>query len=423
MEQLRILTKSIALPESWTLQTYRSQGGYEAVAKALAGLPPDDLIELVKKSGLRGRGGAGFPTGMKWSFVPKNIPKPTYLVCNADESEPGTFKDRLMIERAPHQILEGMILASHALRVRTAFIYVRGEMTLGARRLQEAIDEAYAAGCLGKNLLGTGMDLDIILFVGAGAYICGEETALLESLEGKRGQPRLKPPFPATVGLYGCPTVVNNVETLCNLPHIVAHGPEWYTSMGTEKSPGPRLFSVSGHVQRRGVYELPMGVPLRELIFEHAGGIREGHRFKAVIPGGSSVPILDESKLDVGMDFESLQQAGSLLGSAGVIVMDETTCMVSAALNLLHFYWHESCGKCTPCREGTGWFVKTLHRIEEGHGRLEDIDLLLDVLDNIRGKTFCPFGDAAVTPVDSMIKVFRDDFEQHIVKRRCVAAA
>jgi NADH-quinone oxidoreductase subunit F len=423
MEQLRILTKSIALPESWTLQTYRAQGGYDAAVKALTELQPDELIDVVKTSGLRGRGGAGFPTGMKWSFVPKNIPKPTYLVCNADESEPGTFKDRLMIERVPHQILEGMIIASYALRVRTAFVYVRGEMTLGARRLQEAIDEAYAAGCLGKNLLGTGMDLDILLFVGAGAYICGEETALLESLEGKRGQPRLKPPFPATVGLYGCPTVVNNVETLCNLPHIVAHGPEWYTSMGTEKSPGPRLFSVSGHVKRRGVYELPMGVPLRELIFEHAGGIRDGHRFKAVIPGGSSVPVLDESKLDVGMDFESLQQAGSLLGSAGVIVMDDTTCMVSAALNLLHFYWHESCGKCTPCREGTGWFVKTLHRIEAGHGRPEDLDLLLDVVDNIRGKTFCPFGDAAVTPVDSMIRLFRDDFEQHIVKRRCVAAA
>jgi NADH-quinone oxidoreductase subunit F len=423
MDRLRILTKSIDLPECWTLTTSRAQGGYEAAITAIEQYQPDELIELVKKSGLRGRGGAGFPTGMKWSFVPKNAPKPTYLVCNADESEPGTFKDRLLIERTPHQIIEGMIIASHALRVRTAFIYVRGEMTLGAGRLQEAIDEAYAAGCLGKNLLGTGMDLDIILFVGAGAYICGEETALLESLEGKRGQPRLKPPFPATVGLYGCPTVINNVETLCNLPHIVANGAEWYTAMGTERSPGPRLFSVSGHVKRRGVYELPMGVPLRELIFEHAGGMRAEHRFKAVIPGGSSVPVLGAQHLDVGMDFESLQQAGSLLGSAGVIVMDETTCMVAAALNLLHFYWHESCGKCTPCREGTGWFVKTLHRIEEGHGRLEDIELLLDVSDNIKGKTFCPFGDAAVTPVESMIKLFRDDFEQHIVKRRCVAAA
>jgi NADH-quinone oxidoreductase subunit F len=423
MERLHILTKSIDLPESWTLTSSRAQGGYEAAINAIKQYQPDELIELVKKSGLRGRGGAGFPTGMKWSFVPKNAPKPTYLVCNADESEPGTFKDRLLIERTPHQIIEGMIIASHALRVRTAFIYIRGEMTLGAVRLREAIDEAYAAGCLGKNLLGTGMDLDILLFVGAGAYICGEETALLESLEGKRGQPRLKPPFPATVGLYGCPTVINNVETLCNLPHIVAYGAEWYTAMGTERSPGPRLFSVSGHVKRRGVYELPMGVPLRELIFEHAGGMREGHRVKAVIPGGSSVPVLGAQHLDVGMDFESLQQAGSLLGSAGVIVMDETTCMVAAALNLLHFYWHESCGKCTPCREGTGWFVKTLHRIEEGHGRLEDIDLLLDVSDNIKGKTFCPFGDAAVTPVESMIKLFRDDFEQHIVKRRCVAAA
>jgi NADH-quinone oxidoreductase subunit F len=267
------------------------------------------------------------------------------------------------------------------------------------------------------------MDLDILLFIGAGAYICGEETALLESLEGKRGQPRLKPPFPATVGLYGCPTVVNNVETLCNLPHIVTNGAEWYSSMGTEKSPGTRLFSASGHVKRRGVYELPMGVPLRELIFEHAGGIRDGHMFKAVIPGGSSVPVLGEQHLDVGLDFESLQKAGSLLGSAGVIVMDDSTCMVWAALNLLHFYWHESCGKCTPCREGTGWFVKALHRIEEGQGRMEDLDLLLDVSDNIRGKTFCPFGDAAVTPVESMIRSFRDEFEQHIVKRRCVAAA
>jgi NADH-quinone oxidoreductase subunit F len=423
METLRILTKSIDLPESWTLKTYRAHGGYEAAVKAIGEYQPDDLIELVKKSGLRGRGGAGFPTGMKWSFVPKNLPKPTYLVCNADESEPGTFKDRLLIENDPHQILEGMIIASHALRVKTAFIYIRGEMTLGAQRLQQAIDEAYAGGCLGTDLLGTGMALDIILFVGAGAYICGEETALLESLEGKRGQPRLKPPFPATVGLYGCPTVINNVETLCNLPHIVANGPEWYTSMGTEKSPGPRLFSVSGHVKRRGVYELPMGVPLRELIFEHAGGIRDGHRFKAVIPGGSSVPVLGEQHLDVGMDFESLQRAGSLLGSAGVIVMDDTTCMVAAALNLLHFYWHESCGKCTPCREGTGWFVKILHRIEEGHGRPEDLDLLLDVSDNIRGKTFCPFGDAAVTPVESMIRLFREEFEQHVMKGRCVTAA
>ena len=423
MEQSRILTKYIDLPESWMLKAYRSHGGYEAAVTAITEYPADDLIELIKKSGLRGRGGAGFPTGMKWSFVPKNIPKPTYLVCNADESEPGTFKDRLLIERDPHQIVEGMIIASHALRVRTAFIYVRGEMTLGAKRLQHAIDEAYAAGCLGKDLLGTGMDLEIILFIGAGAYICGEETALLESLEGKRGQPRLKPPFPATVGLYGCPTVVNNVETLCNLPHIVTNGAEWYSSMGTEKSPGTRLFSVSGHVKRRGVYELPMGVPLRELIFEHAGGLRDGHTFKAVIPGGSSVPVLGEQHLDVGLDFESLQKAGSLLGSAGVIVMDDSTCMVWAALNLLHFYWHESCGKCTPCREGTGWFVKALHRIEEGQGRLEDLDLLLDVCDNIRGKTFCPFGDAAVTPVESMIRSFRDEFEQHIVKRRCVAAA
>jgi NADH-quinone oxidoreductase subunit F len=402
---------------------YRVYGGYEAAAQAIRDYQPDELIEVVKKSGLRGRGGAGFPTGMKWSFVPKNLSKPTYLVCNADESEPGTFKDRLLIENDPHQILEGMIIASHALRVKTAFIYVRGEMTLGAKRLQQAIDEAYRGECLGRNLLGTGMDLDINLFVGAGAYICGEETALLESLEGKRGQPRLKPPFPATVGLYGCPTVINNVETLCNLPHIIAHGPEWYTAMGTEKSPGPRLFSVSGHVKQRGVYELPMGVPLRELIFEHAGGIRDDHHLKAVIPGGSSVPVLGEQHLDVGMDFESLQQAGSLLGSAGVIVMDETTCMVSAALNLLHFYWHESCGKCTPCREGTGWFVKILHRIEEGHGRPEDLDLLLDVSDNIRGKTFCPFGDAAVTPVESMIKLFRDEFAHHVRRGRCVTAA
>jgi NADH-quinone oxidoreductase subunit F len=423
MEQLSILTKSINVPESWTLQVARAHGAYEAARQALMEYQPDDLIELVKKSGLRGRGGAGFPTGMKWSFVPKNIPKPTYLVCNADESEPGTFKDRLLIERDPHQLLEGMIIASHALRVKTAFIYIRGEMTLGAKRLQQALDEAYSGGCLGKDLLGTGQDLDIVLFVGAGAYICGEETALLESLEGKRGQPRLKPPFPATVGLYGCPTVVNNVETLSNLPHIVAHGAEWYVTMGTEKSPGPRLFSVSGHVKRRGVYELPMGVPLRELIFEHAGGMRDGHQLKAVIPGGSSVPVLGEQHLDVGMDFESLQKAGSLLGSAGVIVMDDSTCMVAAALNLLHFYRHESCGKCTPCREGTGWFVKVLHRIEAGHGRPEDLDLLLEVSDNIRGKTFCPFGDAAVTPVDSMIRLFRDEFEQHIVKRRCVAAA
>jgi NADH-quinone oxidoreductase subunit F len=423
MEQLRILTRYTDLPDSWTFKAARAHQGYEAAARAIRDYQPDELIELVKRSGLRGRGGAGFPTGMKWGFVPKNVPKPTYLVCNADESEPGTFKDRLLIERDPHQILEGMIIGSHALRVKTAFIYLRGEMTLGGQRLQQAIEDAYAGGCLGKGILGTANDLEIVLFVGAGAYICGEETALLESLEGKRGQPRLKPPFPASVGLYGCPTVINNVETLCNLPHIVANGPEWYTAMGTAKSPGPRLFCVSGHVRRPGVYELPMGVPLREIIFTHADGMREGHTFKAVIPGGSSVPVLGAQHLDVGMDFESLQQAGSLLGSAGVIVMDDSTCMVWAALNLLHFYWHESCGKCTPCREGTGWLLKMLHRLEEGHGRPEDLDLLLDVSDNIKGKTFCPFGDAAVTPVESMIHLFRDEFEQHIVKQRCVVAA
>jgi len=423
MEQLRILTKYTDVPESWRLDTYRAHGGYEAARKAITHYQPDELIELVKESGLRGRGGAGFPTGAKWGFVPKNAPKQTYLICNADESEPGTFKDRLLIERDPHQVLEGMIIASHALRVKTAFIYLRGEMPLGAQRLQGALDEAYAAGCIGNNLLGTGNDLEIVLFIGAGAYICGEETALLESLEGKRGQPRLKPPFPATVGLYGCPTVVNNVETLCNLPHIVANGAQWYTAMGTGRSPGTRLFCVSGHVQQRGVYELPLGVPLRELIFEHAGGIRDGHHLKAVIPGGSSVPVLGTQHLDVGMDFESLQKAGSLLGSAGVIVMDDTTCMVWAALNLLHFYWHESCGKCTPCREGTGWLLKTLHRIEAGHGQQEDLDLLLDMSDNIKGKTFCPFGDAAVTPVESMMKLFRDEFAQHILKQRCVVAA
>jgi NADH-quinone oxidoreductase subunit F len=374
---------------------------------------------VVKASGLRGRGGAGFPTGLKWSFVPKDSPKPRYVVCNADESEPGTCKDRELMEKHPHLLLEGIMLAAYAIKANTAYIYLRGEFETLQRVVDKAIGEARGAGLLGPSVAGSGFPLEIHTHLGAGAYICGEETALLSSLEGYRGQPRLKPPFPAVEGLYACPTVVNNVETLMNVPHIVRHGAAWFRQWGTEKSPGTKIFSVSGPVKRPGNYEVPLGLPLSTLIDEHCGGMREGMKVKAVIPGGSSVPLLPASMLGTGLDFESMAAAGTLLGSGGVIVIDEETCIVDALYNITRFYEHESCGKCTPCREGTYWMSEVFERLESGHGRERDIDLLWDVADNIMGKSFCALGDAAAMPVMGAIKHFRDEFEYHITHRRC----
>lgn len=420
----KILLKNMERPGyAGTLPEYLAAGGYEAVRSVLGKIPPAEVIEIVKRSGLRGRGGAGFPTGLKWGFVPKDSDRPKYLLCNADESEPGTFKDRQLIERDPHQLLEGMILAAYAIGCHHSYIYVRGELVYGAGVLTRALAEATAQGFLGKNLLGSGYDLTITLHRGAGAYICGEETALIESLEGKKGMPRIRPPFPAVRGLYQCPTVVNNVETLSNLPHILTRGPAWYASIGTEKSKGTRIFSVSGHVNRPGNHELPLSVTLRELLTEHAGGVSGGRALKAVIPGGASAPVLTPQHLDVGMDFESLAAAGSMGGSGGVIVMAEGTCMVKVGEVVARFFHHESCGQCTQCREGTAWLHKVLARIERGGGRREDLDLLLDVCDNMTGKTICVLSDAAALPVSSYLRYFRDEFEAHVRERRCPLAA
>ncbi len=420
---MKVLTRNMHVPRLERIDVYASLGGYQALAKALREYKPNEIIEIVKKSGLRGRGGAGFPTGVKWGFVPKNIGKPIYLCVNADESEPGTFKDRLIIEKDPHQLIEGTIIAAYALDCRLAFIYIRGEFHYGAAVLEGAIEEAYAQGYLGKNILGTGYDLELVLHRGAGAYICGEETALLESLEGKRGQPRLKPPFPAVVGLYKCPTVVNNVETLANIPHIVNNGAEWFASIGVERNTGTRLYAVSGHVNRPGVIESPMTITLRELIYDHCGGIRDGRKLKAVIPGGSSVPILTADKVDVRMDYDSVVKAGSMLGSAGVVVMDETTCMVKAIRRIARFYAEESCGQCTQCREGTEWLYQILDRIEKGSGRAGELEILLDLCVNMKGRTICPLSDAAAMPVESYIKAFYDEFAAHITEQRCPLAA
>ena len=419
---IKILTKNMEVPNLGQIEVYESLGGYAGLRKTLSEYKPADVIEVVKKSGLRGRGGAGFPTGMKWSFVPKTAGKPIYLGVNADESEPGTVKDRLLIEKDPHQLLEGTIISAYALDCHQAFIYIRGEFFYGARVLEKAISEAYAKGYLGKNILGSGYDLDLLLHRGAGAYICGEETALLESLEGKRGHPRLKPPFPAVVGLYKCPTVVNNVETLANIPHILNNGAEWFAGIGIERNTGTRLYAVSGHVERPGVYEFPMTVTLRELIYDHCGGIQGGRKLKAVIPGGSSVPIFTPDQVDVRMDYDSVAKAGSMLGSAGVVVMDETTCMVKAVRRITRFYAEESCGQCTQCREGTEWLYQILTRIEMGNGRAGELDILLDLCTNMKGRTICPLSDAAAMPVESYIQKFRDEFAAHIDQQRCIVA-
>ncbi len=417
-----VLTRNAGVPDSQNVDVYLSRGGYQALPRALSQLSPNELIELVERSELRGRGGAGFPTGVKWRFLPKDV-WPHYMICNADESEPGTFKDRYLMENDPHLIIEGCLLAAYAVEARVCYIYIRGEFQEQERILERALAEARDRGYVGKNIERSGFDCELYIHRGAGSYECGEETALLESLEGKRGLPRVKPPYPASVGLFGCPTAINNVETLANLPYIVTRGADWYRSIGSKKNTGPKLYCLSGHVRRPGVYELPLGVPMRELIFEHGGGIREGHRLKAVIPGGPSVPVLTEKHLDTRMDFDSLVAAGSMLGSAGVIVMDETTCMVWTAGKLMEFYRHESCGKCTPCREGTDWLARILDRMEKGQGRPEDIALLSDVSDNIAGKTLCPFGDAAVAPVISTLVHFREEYELHVQHHACPVSA
>ena len=417
----KVLTKDINMPESRKLAYYEKVGGYRSWKKALKEMDPDAVIELVKASKLRGRGGAGFPTGVKWGFVPKSTDKPHYMLVNADESEPGTFKDRLLMAGMPHSTIEGAAIGSYAIRANTCYIYIRGEFVREARILEEAIAEAYAKGYLGKNIFGSGYDLDMYVHRGAGAYICGEETGLIESLEGKRGWPRTKPPFPAIEGVFRCPTIVNNVETLACVPYILERGAEWFAGIGPESGPGPKLYCLSGHVENPGVYEDAMGLPLRKLIYEYGGGILNGKKLKAVIPGGSSVPVLTADEIDVDMDFDSLAKIGSMLGSAGCIVMDEDTDMVNTLLNIAHFYRHESCGQCTPCREGTTWAEKVLHKIKSGHGTMKDVDLLYEISGNIGTRTICPLGDAAAMPIESFVRKFRHEFEAYVTKEVEVA--
>ncbi len=416
----RILTRYLDVPGIDTLEGYRQHSGYEALVKTLRELSPQEVIETVKQSGLGGRGGAGFPTGTKWGLLAKDSPR--YLCCNADEGEPGTFKDRMLLERLPHQLLEGMIIAGYACQVETAFIYVRGEFTLAFHQLQRAVEEARAAGLLGTHILGSGYSLEIIIHRGAGAYVCGEETALLESLEGRRGYPRLRPPFPPSHGLYGSPTVINNCETLATIPAIIRQGAQWYASFGTAKSKGTRLFCVSGHVKKPGIYELPIGTPLRTLIYDKAygGGILDDRQLKAILPGGSSTPLLGPQHLEATLDAESLGAAGSVPGSGGVIVLHDGVCIVAAIERISEFYREESCGKCTPCREGTYWLASILHRLERGQGKAGDIDLLLDICSNISGKSFCALGDFATGAIVSSIKLFREEYEYHIREKRCM---
>ena len=417
-----VLTRYVKEPNSYTLDFALAHEGYQGLKKAL-GMQPNDLVEMVKASGLRGRGGAGFPAGLKWQFVDKKS-EPRYIACNADESEPGTFKDHLLMERNPHLLFEGCLIGCFAIGAKVAYIYIRGEFFHVQKVLEAELAKAYAQGYCGKNVMGSGWDCDIVIHRGAGAYEAGEETALIESLEGKRAQPRIKPPFPAVSGLYNKPTAVNNVETLCNLPAIVTRGAEWFTSLGPDpKNGGPKLYCMSGHVKRPGVYEATMKTTVRELVYDYAGGIRDGHTLKAVIPGGSSVPILLPDQLDIPASFDDVQKAGSMLGSAGMIVMDETTCMVWVAMNLMHFYKHESCGKCTPCREGGDWLYKILAKIERGEGEMRDLDLLASVANNIAGKTLCAFGDAEATPPLTTLKHFRAEFEAHIREGRCTLPA
>ncbi len=417
----RLILRDLDIQGLDQIDTYIQNGGYSALRKAIAEMTPEQVTDAVKNSGLRGRGGAGFPTGMKWAFLPKGV-FPRYLVVNADESEPGTFKDRQIMERNPHQFIEGIILTSYAIQCNHAFIYIRGEFPYAARVLERAIAEATAKNLLGDKILGQDYRLQITVHRGAGAYICGEETALLESLEGKLGMPRVKPPFPASVGLYGKPTVINNVETLANVPIIVERGADWYKRIGTEKSPGPKVFCLSGHVNRPGNYEAPFGaMTFRELIYDLGGGVPGGKKVKAILPAGASAPMLTAEALDVKLDFESVQAAGSMLGSASVIVLDEDTCVVWAAQKMTHFFRHESCGKCTPCREGTYWLDKVLERLDAGEGSIADIDLLESVTGQMVGRTLCPLGDFATSPAAGSIRWFRDEYERHVREKGCWA--
>jgi len=402
------------IPDLHKIAVYEAHGGYNGLRKAL-GIKPEEVTDEVKKSGLRGRGGACFPTGLKWTFMPKQSEKPKYLCVNGDEAEPGTFKDRQIFEFNPHLMIEGSVIAAYAMGITTAFIYVRGEYGKWIRMIENALVDAYAHGYVGENILGSGFSTNIVVHKGAGAYICGEESSLMNSIEGGRGYPRVKPPFPAQYGLWGCPTTINNVESISNVPLIISNGAEWYSKIGVQKHPGPILVGVSGHVNKPGVYEMPTGLPLLEIIYKYAGGVPGDKRIKAVIPGGSSTMILRGEQLEgVCMDADSLKAAGSSVGTAGLIVMDEDTDLISVISRISKFYYHESCGQCTPCREGTGWLWKILQRFEKGEGRVGDIDLLMDIADNIEGNTICALGDAAAWPVQSMIRRFRDEFEKRV---------
>ena len=413
--------RTLHMDKPWTLENYLSVGGYEQLKKILKEkIPPEQIIEELKTSSLRGRGGAGFPTGLKWSFMPRTAPGQKYIVCNSDEGEPGTCKDRDILRYNPHQLIEGMIIAGYCIGASAGYNYIRGEFWEPYERFEGALEEAYKAGFLGENLQGSDFSFDLYAHLGAGAYICGEETALLESIEGKKGQPRFKPPFPAGFGLYGKPTTINNTETLASVPVILEKGGKWFLEQGKPNNGGTKLFCVSGHVNNPGNFEIPLGTPFSELL-KMAGGVRNGHKLKAVIPGGSSVPVLPaEIIMETDMDYDSLSKAGSMLGAGSVIVMDETTCMVGALARLSHFYYEESCGQCTPCREGTGWLAKVMHRIEHGHGVQEDLDLLDDIAHRIGGRTICALGDAAAMPVMSFLKHYRDEFQYHIDHKKCM---
>jgi NADH-quinone oxidoreductase subunit F len=412
--EVPVISRRFGIPNSKKIDVYMQHDGYQALEKALKQMTPDLIIDEMKKSNLRGRGGAGFPTGMKWSFVPKDTSKPKYVLANCDESEPGTSKDRPLLEMDPHQLIEGMVIAGRAVGAQAGYAYVRGEYRYVIDILDVAIAEAYAKGYLGKNILGSGFNFDLATHTGAGAYECGEESALMESLEGKRGYPRIRPPFPAVVGLYGCPTVINNAETLSSVPAIILKGGEWDAGLGTPKNGGTRLYSISGHVNKPGIYELPLGFNLKRMIEDVAGGMKDGKRLKAVIPGGSSCPLMSAGEIDVALDFDSVAKVGSMLGSGGTVVIDEDTCMVDVARRIMHFYAHESCGWCIPCREGTTWLRKMLDRFHEGGGRPEDIPLIDELSKNMLGRTFCPLGDAAAMPTISIVKKWRNEFEDHL---------
>ncbi len=416
-----MLFRTLDQPEPWKLSAYQRAGGYEMWRRILKEkMPPEKIIDELKKSALRGRGGAGFSTGLKWSFIQRHAPGQKYIVCNSDEGEPGTCKDREILRLNPHALIEGMAIAGYTIGATVGYNYIRGEFWEPYERFEAALKEAYAAGLLGRNISGAGVDFDLYTHLGAGAYICGEETALLESIEGKKGQPRFKPPFPANIGLFGRPTIINNTETLASVPDILRHGGDWFLGLGKPNNGGPKIFSVTGHVNQPGNYEVPLGTPFRKLL-EMAGGVRRGHKLKAVIPGGSSARVLPGAvMMECTMDYDSIAKAGSMLGSGAVIVMDETTCMVKALERIAYFYYEESCGQCTPCREGTGWMYRMIHRIESGQGRPQDLDMLVDVAGKIEGRTICALGDAAAWPVQSFIKYYREEFQHHIDHGSCL---